>query len=134
MVLQRQDRKFVDISLSFLRNPVSNDVLLIKNEDAIKKSILNLVFTKNGERFFNPSIGSKIRDSLFELADPITELNIESTIKLALENYEPRIKVISVNSIFDNETNECKVEIIYNIIGTEVFPQNLNFILKSTKA
>jgi len=134
MAVQRQDRKFVDISLSFLRNPVSNDILLIRNENAIKTSIKNLIFTQNGERFFNPDIGSQIRSALFELNDSITDIKIERTIRNALENYEPRIQVISVNSTYEDDSNSCNVEIQYNILGSEVVPQNLKFVLQSTKA
>lgn len=134
MAVTRQDRKFVDISLSFLRNPISNDILLIRNENAIKNSIKNLIFTNQGERFFNPILGSNIREALFELASSVTDLKIETSIKNVLENYEPRIKVLSVNSIYSESDNECQVEIKYNIIGSEIIPQNLKFILKSTKS
>jgi len=134
MPIQRVDKKFVDISLSFKRNPISNDILLIKNEDAVKRSIRNLIFTNNGDRFFNPLIGSSIRNALFSLADITLDIGIEQTIKLVLENFEPRIKVKSVTSVISSDTNECNVEIIYDLLGSEVVPQNLSFILQSTKA
>lgn len=134
MAVTRQDRKFVDISLSFLRNPVSNDILLIRDENAIKTSVRNLIFTYMGERFFNPLLGSTIRDSLFELADDVTSIKIERSIRQVLENYEPRIKVLLVNPEYDADSNECRVEIIYEILGSEVVPQNLTVVLQATKS
>ncbi|WJZ48196.1 baseplate wedge subunit [Synechococcus phage DSL-LC02] len=134
MPVARQDKKFVDISLSFKRNPISNDILLIKNEDAVKRSIRNLIFTNNGDRFFNPLIGSSIRNALFNLADTTLDIGIEQTVKLVLENFEPRIKVKSVTSVLSPDTNECNVEIVYDLLGSEVVPQNLSFVLQSTKA
>jgi len=133
MAVSRQDRQFVDISLSFLRNPVSNDILLVKNENAIKNSIKNLIFTNLGERFFNPLLGSTVKDTLFDLADSISDLKIERSVKNVLENYEPRIKVNSVSSVYSEDSNECQIRIKYDIIGSEIVPQNLSFILKSTK-
>lgn len=134
MAVQRVDKRFVDISLSFKRHPVTNDILLIRNENAIKRSILNLIFTNKGERFFNPLIGSSIRSYLFELATPEAAIGIEDTLKEVLQNYEPRIQVTEVRSEFNIEENACDVTIIYNIIGSEVTPQNLTFILKENKS
>lgn len=128
------DSKFVDISLSFRKNPNTKDVILIRNEDAIKKSLLNLVFTNKGERFFAPNIGSNIRNYLFELGAATSIIGLENTIKEVIENYEPRVRVRSVSSVFSDETNECQVNIIYTIVGSRNTPENLKFVLQSTKA
>jgi len=134
MAVQRVDKKFVDISLSFKRHPVTNDIITIRDENAIKTSIKNLIFTNQGERFFDPLIGSNIRSYLFELGTSETIIGLEDTIKQVLRNYEPRIEITKVESVFDEDENACAVKLTYNIIGSEVTPQNLNFILKENKS
>lgn len=134
MPIQRVDKKFVDISLSFKRHPITNDILTIRDENAIKRSILNLIFTNQGERFFNPLIGSNLRAYLFELGVDENIIGLEDTIKEVLKNYEPRIEVKKVESIFIEEDNSCDVTIVYNILGSEIVPQNLKFILKENKS
>jgi len=127
------DKKFVDISLSFKKNPNTNDIILIRDDDAIKNSILNLVFTNRGERFFAPNIGSSVRKYLFDLGTSERIIGLESTIRDVIENYEPRVRVRKVESIFNDVTYECAVTIAYTIIGSENVPQNLQFVLQSTK-
>jgi len=134
MAVQRVDKNFRDVSLSFKRHPVTNDILLIRDENAIKRSLLNLIFTNQGERFFNPLLGSNIRSYLFELADDNASIGLEDTIKTVISNYEPRVEVISVTSTLDSDNNAVDVTLIYNIIGSEVTPQNLTFILKENKS
>ena len=84
-------RAFKDISLSFTRHPVTNDITILKNEDAIKKSVTNLCRTSINERFFNPLIGTRIGDSLFEINDPDIAEFLEEDIENTLKNNEPRI-------------------------------------------
>lgn len=130
----RISRAFRDISLSFARHPVTNDILPIRNEDAIKKSITNLVKTLVGERFFNSLIGSTVNDSLFELNTTGISIVLEDEIKTLLSNFEPRIKVRQINIEDDPDLNELNINIIYDIVG-EGFPrQNIEFILQPTRA
>ena len=86
-----ESRYFKDISLSFKRHPVTNDLISLTNEVAIKKSVRNLVETINGERFFNSLIGSSIRDSLFEPADREILFRLEQEITTSLENFEKNL-------------------------------------------
>ena len=88
-------RGFRDISLSFKRHPITNDVIPLKNEDAIKKSVINLVRTKVGERFFNDLLGTSVGDTLFELNSFDNDVLREEIIAL-LGNYEPRITLTNV--------------------------------------
>ncbi len=134
MSVQRVDKKFVDISLSFKRHPVTNDIILIRDENAIKRSILNLIFTNRGERFFDHLIGSNLRAYLFELGTVETVIGLEETIKETIKNYEPRVDVTKIESSFNEDDNTCDITITYNILGSEVTPQNLNFILKENKS
>jgi phage baseplate assembly protein W len=126
-------RKFTDISLSFVRNPVTNDILTITDEDAIKKSVVNLVRTRIGERFFNNLLGTSVDNSLFELQVPEVANFLETEIKTLLQNYEPRIGSPTVLVTYPEESNEMNVEIVYDILGL-LFPrQTVNFILQPTR-
>jgi len=126
-------RYFKDISLSFSRHPITNDVLAISNEDAIKKSVQNLVRTQIGERFFNSLLGSKVTSQLFELADPNIEYILPDEIRTLLSNFETRIKVKDVEVELIENANELNVKITYDIIGLPITTQNLEFILQPTR-
>jgi phage baseplate assembly protein W len=126
-------RKFTDISLSFVRNPVTNDILTINNADAIKKSVINLVRTRIGERFFNPLLGSALEDSMFQLQTPEMAYSLELNIKTLLENYEPRISIFSVLVTYPEDSNDLNVRISFDIIGIPVPTQTVDFILQSTR-
>ena len=126
-------RSFKDISLSFKRHPVTNDVLVLKNEDAIKKSVINLCRTRLTERFFNDLLGTSIEGSLFELNNGEIASSIEEEVKVLLQNFEPRINVTDV--IVDTETdpNGLYISVKYNIVGLPVAAQNIEFLLQPTR-
>ena len=137
--MAKVDRKLVrstpfkDISLSFSRHPVTNDIGVFANEDAIKRSVTNLVRTRVGEGFYQKLLGSPLEDSLFEQQDGDTALVLEDDILLLLENYEPRISNITVVCSYDTNTTEMNVNIRYNIAGMQFPQQNIEFILQSTR-
>jgi phage baseplate assembly protein W len=122
-------RSFKDISLSFSRHPVTNDIIPIKNEDAIKRSVINLVRTRVGERFFNSLIGTSVEDSLFENQDESQAIFIREQIETTLKNFEPRIRVRNVIVEFPLDTNEMNVKIDYDIVGLGFPSQNIEFLL-----
>jgi phage baseplate assembly protein W len=126
-------RSFKDISLSFSRHPVTNDILILKNEDAIKKSVINLVRTRIGERFFNNLLGTSVDDSLFELNGSEVSIILDEEIKTVLNNFEPRIVVkdVAIESIEDS--NELNVKISYDIVGLPFPLQNIEFLLQPTR-
>ena len=126
-------RSFRDISLSFARNPVTNDILALRNEDAIKKSVINLVKTQIGERFFNPLLGTSTTSLLFELNTIEVSSVLEEQITTLLDNFEPRIKVRSILVSPIDDTNELNVTINYDIVGLPFPPQNIEFILQPTR-
>lgn len=132
MVLQIS-RAFRDISLSFTRNPVTNDIISLRNEDAIKRSVINLVRTRIGERFFNSLLGSNVEKSLFELNLTENIDYLEDEIKTLLRNFEPRISVrtVTVENVVDS--NELNVSISYNIVGLPFPQQNIEFLLVSAR-
>lgn len=129
----RISRKFKDISLSFVRNPVTNDILAITDADAIKKSVINLVRTRTGERFYNSLLGSQVEDSMFELQSQETAINLELDIKTLLSNYEPRISVQTVQVTYPEDSNDLNIRISYNIIGISIPAQTVEFILQPTR-
>ena len=124
---------FRDISLSFTKHPVTGDIGALGNEDAIKRSVENLVRTKLGERFFNPRLGSEIENSLFEIPDDSVTYNLEDDIIVLLENFEPRIANTKVRISYPINTNELNVSIAYDIVGLSIIRQNVDFILQSTR-
>mgnify|MGYP005695896051 CR=1 FL=1 len=130
---RKTSRSFKDISLSFARNPVTGDILPIKNEDAIKKSVMNLVKTRVGERFFNNLLGTNMQDSLFELGSPALALSLESEVETLLANFEPRVKDPEIIVKFETDSNEMYIKIQYEIVGLPVPAQEIEFILEPTR-
>ena len=124
---------FKDISLTFNRHPVTDDIGVFTNENAIKRAVTNLVRTRIGERFFESLLGSAVEDSLFEQADPDNAQVLEDDLRLLLENFEPRIAKIGVKVVYPLDTNELTVQIGYNIVGLETPRQDIEFILQSTR-
>ena len=129
MPAQRVSKSFKDISMSFKFNPLSGDLIVLKNENAIARAVRNIVLTSPGEKLFDPEFGSNISEILFENVDEITAVSIEDEIRNCLNNYEPRVKLtdVIVNPNFDE--NQFDVKIIYRIIGTDIPPSQLEFAL-----
>ena len=122
-------RAFKDINLSFKRHPVTNDVVTIRDEDAIKRSVKNIIFTIVGEKPYSPNFGSKINDSLFELTTSLSEISISDQIISSLRNFEPRIDNIeaSVSILADSHEMNCTVQ--YEIVGIPTPPQKVDILL-----
>jgi len=133
MPVERVSKEFKDVSLSFQVNPINYDLITIKNETAIGRSIRNLVLTKPGERFFNQNLGSKVSQSLFENLDSISASILKDEITNTIENYEPRVSLISVDVTPNYDEYEFSVLIKYNIIGIDVSAQQLSFALQPTR-
>ena len=128
----KRSRSFRDISLSFKRHPITNDVTILKNEDAIKKSIINLVRTKIGERFFNDLLGTSVGDSLFELNTFDNDVLREEVIAL-VKNYEPRVELTNVFIEGQDDTNNLFIQIEYDIVGLPLPTQAIEFILQPSR-
>ena len=133
MAVQRISRAFKDVSLSFDRHPVTNDILVLKNEDAIKRSIRNLIQTMPSERFFNPYLGSEVKTSLFEFVDFGTSSILEEQIKIAIDNYEPRVENAKVVVVPRANDNSFEISVTFTIIGQDVPPQKFSYILEATR-
>jgi len=131
--LERVSQGFKDISMTFQRHPLTNDLVALKNESAIARSVKNIVLTNPGEKFFNENFGSRISESLFENINDISASIIRGEIKSSLKNYEPRVDVKRVNVTPNYDSNEFNVTIVYEIIGADVSPQELQFVLQPTR-
>ena len=122
-------RTFKDINLSFKRHPVTNDLVVIKNEDAIKQSVKNIIFTILGEKPFLPLFGSKMNSSLFELDTNFNETKISDEISSVLLNNEPRISNILVSVSNPDDSHELNVTIQYDITGISAPSQAVDVVL-----
>ena len=133
MPVQRISRSFKDISMSFKVNPLNDDLIAIKNQTAIARSLRNLVLTAPGERFFNENLGSNVNNLLFENMDDVTASSIKDEIQNTINNYEPRVKLLKTQVSPNFETLEFDVIIKYEIIGVEAQPQQLSFALEPAR-
>ena len=133
MPQQRVSQSFKDISMSFETNPLNEDLIALKNSSAIARSIRNIVFTQPGEKFFNPEFGSRVSESLFEIVDEVSSIGIRDEIRISIINYEPRVKLLDVIVIPNVDDNEMNVTVKYKIIGIDIPPQQLDFVLLPTR-
>ena len=122
-------KAFKDINLSFKRHPVTSDVVTISNEDAIKRSVKNIIFTILGEKPFEPNFGSVINESLFDLNTSLNEIRVADEISASLRNYEPRISDIDVTVTVAPDTNEMNCTVQYEIVGLPTPPQEVDVLL-----
>ena len=136
MPLERVTSGFKDLSMSFQANPLTKDLIALKNENAIARSLKNIVFTLPGEKFFNPDFGSRISASLFENINDVTASIIVDEIISSIERFEPRVQLLQPDGVraFPNfENNTFDVVIGYEIIGADVPAQQLEFVLESNR-
>jgi len=133
MPIQRVSRGFKDISMTFQSNPLNDDLIALKNANAIARSVRNIVMTIPGERFFQPSFGSGVNRVLFNNMDEISASILEDEIRNSIRNYEPRVKLrsLKVQANFDN--NAFDTVVTYDIIGADIPSQQLQFALQSAR-
>ncbi len=127
-----KSRSFKDITLNFKPHPVTGDLMMLKNERAIARSVRNLVQTGVKERFY-ADIGSDVTDSLFGFVDLATGSVIAQQITDVINLYEPRVANIVLNVDPNPDDNSFEVKISYNIIGAPAGRQSLSFILEATR-
>jgi phage baseplate assembly protein W len=122
-------KAFKDINLSFKRHPVTNDLVTVRDEDAIKRSVKNIIFTILGEKPFLPQFGSVINEALFDLNTNLNEIRVIDEIRTSLLNYEPRIDNIDVNVTVSPDTNEMNCTVQYDIVGIPAPLQEVDVLL-----
>lgn len=133
MPLEGVSRGFKDISFSFRQHPINGDLISLTNENAIARSVKNLVLTNLSERFFNRNLGTNINRAVFETFDSITAGIIEEKIRTVLINYEPRISVGEIDVVHDNDSSTVECRITYEIVGQTQTLQELTFALESVR-
>ena len=134
MAVKRISRAFKDINLSFSPHPVTKDLTVLRNENAIKRSVRNIVQTIPTERLFNSILGSDVRNLLFDnYVDFGTASAIEDQITIAIQNFEPRVDNLQVNVNPKPDENEFEVNVLFDIIGQEFPAQDFTFILQATR-
>ena len=134
MAVKRISRAIKDINLSFTPHPVTKDLTVLRNENAIKRSVRNIVQTIPSERFFNSILGSDVRDLLFDnFVDFGTASAIEDQIIISIENFEPRVDNLQVNVEPRPDQNEFEVTVSFDIIGQEFPTQDFTFILQAAR-
>ena len=129
MPAQRVSKGFKDVSMSFKFNPLSGDLIALKNESAIARSVRNIILTNPGEKVFDPFFGSNVSNILFETVDDITAVSIQDEIENSLKNYEPRVEIIDVIVDPDYDNNQFDVTISYQIVGIDIPPSQIEFAL-----
>ena len=133
MPLERVSQGFKDISMTFQSNPLTGDLIALKNENAIARSIRNIVFTVPGEKFFDETFGSTISESVFENIDNLSAIVIKDQITESIENFEPRVNLIRVTTSPDFDNNSFDATIVYEIVGADIPSQELQFVLQKTR-
>ena len=133
MAVQRTSRAFKDISFSFDPHPVTKDLPVLTNERAIKRSVRNLVETIPTERFFNSTLGTNIRKSLFEFVDYGTATVIEDQIRNTVSFYEDRVSNLKIQVDPRPDDNSFDVTIIFDIVGQQFPTQQFSFLLEATR-
>lgn len=130
--IQKQPQLYSDVLDDFSPHPITGDIAIIKNESDIKQALKNLIFTNLGERFFQPNVGSIISRMLFDVNDSTTAGDVQHYITQTIQNYEPRVQLISVNAVPTPDTNSFSVTIQFLIINTNTL-QTLQFILQRVR-
>jgi len=133
MPVERVSKSFKDISMSFQVNPLTYDLIALYKWNAIARSLRNLVLTNRGERFFDNNLGSRVNALLFEPLNDITASSVRDEIENTINNYEPRVELISVDATPDYDNGEINIKIVYIIVGIEAQPQQLSFALQPTR-
>ena len=133
MPLERVSQGFKDLSMTFKVNPLNNDLIGLKNETAIARSVRNIILTEPGEKFFDENYGSRVSKLLFENVDEITASEIRDEIEYSIVNYEPRVNLINIEINPNYDNYEFDTVIRYEIIGADVPPQELSFALQPTR-
>ena len=126
-------KTFKDLSVTFKKHPMTDDLVTVKDKAAIQQSIMTLLLTEQGERLFNPKLGSSITRMLFEPLDYASAAIIRTEIARTISTFEPRVELDRVVCNPNLNTNSFDVEVHYTIIGRNDTPQQVNFVLERTR-
>ena len=133
MPAERISKGFKDISAVFEVNPLNDDLIVLKNSNAIARSIRNLIFTNRGDKPFNPFLGSRVNQMLFDPMDQISSVSLKSEIERTINSFEPRVNLDKVTVTPNYDENQYDIVIKYQIIGIDIDAQQLSFALELTR-
>lgn len=124
---------FSDVNVTFTPHPVTGKLPILKNADAVKRAVRNLILTNFGERQYDPLYGGNVRALLFENTDdPLLDTIIQSRIEAAINNYEPRAKVESVKVDLNPDSNALAIKIRFMIVNQR-FPVDLEVAIERVR-
>ena len=124
---------FKDLSVTFKKHPVTDDLVQVKDKAAIVQAIQGLLLTRKGERPFQPELGCDVQNMLFEPLDYASAGTIKQEIRETIDRYEPRVTVTKLDCTPDFDNNGYNVEMLYTIVGREDVPVGIEFILERTR-
>ena len=124
---------FKDLSVTFKKHPVTDDLVAVKDKAAISQAIQNLLMTNKGERPFQPQLGSGLMDMLFEPLDYGSAALIKKEIRQTINRYEPRISTDRITCVIHFDNNGYNVELVYKIVGRDDKPVTVEFFLERTR-
>jgi len=127
-----QQNIYSDFLIDLDVHPISGDLAVLKNEESIKRALKNLIFTNLNERFFNPFFGSNINSFLFENFSPTTEIDIRDSITTAVNNFEPRVRIIDIRVVPLIDNNNLSITIIFNCLN-KLENTTLQFVLERVR-
>ena len=129
---QKESVRFSDIDLNFDLNPITKDINTLKNEEAVKRSVRNIVLTNFGEKKFQPFFGGDVISQLFENITPFTAFEMEKAISKSIINNEPRVESLAVKANTNNDTNSVNVTVRFTLKNSQQ-PVILSFTLERTR-
>lgn len=128
--VKSREKVYSDFDFAFRANPVTGDIALKKDIEAIKQSVINILLTNKGERPFFPTFGSNIRSYLFENFDPVTRTLLENSIQESITNYEPRVKVLNVDVTDLSDRNALNFSVEVEIISPTRITTSIDFVVE----
>ena len=125
----KRSRSFKDFSVNFARNPFTDDLSVVNNDNSIKQAVKNIILTSPGEKPFQPLVGSSVNRLLFEPLDAFTADTIAEEIRTTINQYEPRVQLTNVDVTPIFEGNKLNVSLEYKIVGLPIV-ETIEFVLQ----
>ena len=125
----KRSRSFKDFSVNFARNPFTDDLSIVNNDNSIKQAVKNIILTSPGEKPFQPLVGSSVNRLLFEPLDAFTADTIAEEIRTTINQYEPRVALTKVDVTPIYENNKLNVSLEYRIVGLPIV-ETIEFVLQ----
>ena len=128
--IRARTKPYSDFDFPFKKHPVTKDVPIKRDVEAVKQSVRNILLTRRGEKFFDPDFGGSLTEFLFENFDPIVEAEMNQRIVNTLRNYEPRVKVLNIEIEDLSERNALHLRLEVQILSPENLTTDIEFIIE----